>query len=114
MPKILVNYKYNKKTDTYTVLDNSVVYADMPVAIMDMHVDYEEILVVPINNQNTVVDKNEYLQKHKLFKLKLNEDGSVLEDAKGTPIWLPKDTDISKLKYLNGQLVLVSEENEGE
>lgn len=115
MPKILVNYKYNKKTDTYTLIEDDVVFADMPVAIMEMGTDYDDILVVPINGQNTVVDKDEYLAIHKNFKLSVNEDGTVREDVTGTPVWLPKDTDITKLRFINGQLVLVSEEDkEGE
>jgi hypothetical protein len=111
MPKILVNYTYNKKNNTYSLLDNNVVFADMPVAIMDMGVEYDEILVIPINNQNTVVDKVEYLKINKQFKLIANEDRSVKEDVNGTPIWLPKDTDITKLRVINGQLVLVSEDD---
>lgn len=112
MPKILVNYKYNKKTDTYTLLNNDIVYADMPVAVMDLKDEFDEILVVPINGKNTVVDKEEYLKVHKQFKLKAIEDGVVIEDQNGTPVWLPKDTDITKLRFINGRLVLVSEEGE--
>lgn len=117
MPKILVNYKLDKKTNTYKVLENDVVYADMPIAVMDMYAEYDDILVVPINNMMTVVDKVEYLKANKQFRLTANEDGSVVEDnEKGTPIWLPRNTDLSKLKVVNGQLVLVEpkEEKEGE
>ena len=116
MPKILVNYKYNKKTDTYTLLENDVVFADMPIAVMDMGAEYDDILVVPVNNTQMVVDKVEYLKVNKLFTLSVaDESGTVIEDPKGALVWLPKDTDITKLRFINGQLVLVSEdEKEGE
>lgn len=117
MPKILVNYKYNKKNDTYSILEGEVVFADMPVAVMDMGAEYESILVVPMDNVNTVVDKEEYLKVNKLFKLSVaDSEGTVVEDPNGAPIYLPKETDISKLKFINGQLVFVDEEEikEGE
>lgn len=114
MPKILVNYKLDKKTNTYKLLENDVVYADIPVAVMDMYAEYDDILVVPINNVATVVDKKEYLKINKQFKLTANEDGSIREDENGTPVWLPKDTDISLLRLINGQLVLVEPEKEEE
>lgn len=114
MPKILVNYRYNKKTDTYSLLNTDVVFADMPVAIMDMGAEYDEVLIVPINNQNTVVDKNEYLKVNKQFKLSANEDGSVKEDINGIKLWLPKDTDITRLRVVNNQLMLVTEDEEKE
>lgn len=114
MPKILVNYIYNKKTDKYSLLDNDVVFADMPIAVMEMGVEYDEVLIVPVNNQATVVEKEEYLQKNRQFKLVVNEDGSIVENENGTPIYLPKDTDVSKLRFINGQLVLIDENKEKE
>ena len=117
MPRILINYKYNKKTDTYTLLSNEYVFADMPVAEMEMQADYDDILVVPINNRMTVVDKSEYMKTNKQFSLAVNPDGTVREDQNGQLVWLPKNTDISKLRFFNGQLVLVSDketEKEGE
>lgn len=112
MPKILVNFKYNKKTDTYSLVEGDVVFADMPIAIMDMGAEYDSILVVPMNNQNTVVDKEEYLKVNKLFKLAVDQEGNVSEDPNGVPIYLPKETDISKLKFINGQLVMEEEKEE--
>lgn len=110
MPKILVNYKYNKKSDTYTLFSRECVFADMPIAEMEMHADYDDILVVPINNRMTVVDKAEYMAVNKQFALAVNPDGTIREDQNGQLVWLPKNTDISKLRFVNGQLVLVSEE----
>lgn len=116
MPKILVNYKYNKKTDTFTIINNGIVYADEPIAEMDMYAEYDEILVVPINKRKTVVDKEEYMKNNKIFKLILLSDGTVHEDNQnGQSVWLPKDTDISKLRFIDDQLVLISEDvKEGE
>lgn len=114
MPKILVNYKYNKKTDTYTILPNEYVFADMPIAEMDMGAEYDDILVVPINSRMTVVDKNEYMSVNKQFSLAVNPDGTIREDQNGQLVWLPKNTDISKLRFFNGQLAMVSDEKEGE
>ena len=113
MPKILVNYLYNKKNDTYSLVSNSVVFADMPIAVMEMGAQYDEILVVPINKQNTVVDKEEYLKTNKKFKLIADENGKVEESPNGVSIWLPKDTNIQNLRIINGQLVLVDEKEEG-
>lgn len=109
MPKILVNYKYNQKQDSYKVIKNDVVFADMPVAIMEMEAEHDEILVVPINNVSTVVDKQEYLSLHKKVYLKVDGE-KVFEAVDGSPVYLPKQTDISKLKFINNQIVLVDEQ----
>lgn len=116
MPKILTNYKYDRKKDEFKLLDFDVVFADMPIAVKEMEADYEEILIVPINNVATVVDKKDYLSKNKLFHLKADGD-KVIESPDGAAAYLPIDTDISKLRYMNGQLVLeetLTEEQGGE
>lgn len=113
MPKILVNYKYNKKLDLYKVIKNDVVFADMPVAVMDMGAEYDDILIVPINNVSTVVDKHEYLSVNKKVYLKVDGE-KVFEAPDGTPFYLPKQTDISKLRFINNQLVLVDEQENKE
>ena len=110
MPKILVNYSYNKKKNKYNILESDVVFAELPVALMDMDMDTEDILVVPIQGKNTVVDRKSYLEKHQLFRLTVNEDGTIKEDPNGAPIWLPKETKIPNLRLMNGQLVLIKEE----
>lgn len=114
MTKILVNYAYNKKNDTYSLVNSDFVFVDLPIAVMDINANYKSILVVPINGQNTVVDKDEYLSKNKLFKLAVDETGKVIENQNGVPTYLPKDTDLEKLMYINGQLVLVEDKKEGE
>ena len=109
MPKILVNYVYNKKEDKYTLPNYDVVFADMPLAIMDMGAEYDEILVVPVNNAKVVVDKKEFLKVNKAFYLVA--DGELVKEDKknGSLVYLPKDTDISKLRYIQNQLVMVED-----
>ena len=114
MTKILVNYVYNKNNDIYSLVNSDFVFVDLPIAVMDINASYRSILVVPINGQNTVVDKDEYLSKNKLFKLVADKDGNIREDQNGVPTYLPKDTDLTKLMYINGQLVLVEDKKEGE
>lgn len=107
MPKILVNFKYNKKKDEYSLFDTDVVYADMPIALMELGAEYEEVLIVPIGGQATVVEKSEFLARNKQFFL-VADGEMILEDKeRGTPVWLPKDTDLTELRYINGQILKV-------
>lgn len=109
MARILVNYTYNKSKDEYKILSGDVVFADMKVAVLETENEINIPLVVPINNQMTVVDRASYELVHKQFHLISDEKGIVSEHPNGMGIWLPKDTDVSKLRFLNGQLVLVEE-----
>ena len=110
MPKILVNYTYNKKNDKYTLLlNNEYVFANMPIAEMELGQEFEgDILVVPMNDKATVVDKEEYLAVNKLFHLAINEDGEHLHEEPNGKIslYLPKDTPVDRLVIKNGQLLL--------
>ena len=114
MPKILINYTYNKKNDKFTLLENNeYVFADMPIAEMELGQEFEgDVLIVPINERMTVVDKEEYLKINKLFNLAINEDGEHLhEDPKGKiSLYLPKDTPVERLVIKNGQLLLEEQE----
>lgn len=110
MSRILVNFSYNKTKDKYTLLDSDVVFADLPVAVMESEQEINEPLVVPIKGVMTVVEKELYTTIHKKFKLALDDKGNVVESENGTEIWLPRKTDISKLAYINGQLVMKEEE----
>lgn len=114
MPKILVNYKYNKKKDEYSLFESDVVYADMPLALMELGAEYDEILIVPINNQATVVDKVEFLSRNKQFHLVADGERILEDKEKGTPIWLPKDTNLEELRYINGQILKVETKAEEE
>lgn len=107
MPKILVNFKYNKKKDEYSLLNSDVVYADMPIALMELGAEFEEVLIVPISGQATVVEKSEFLAKNKQFFLVADGEMILENKEQGKAVWLPKDTDISQLRYINGQIVKV-------
>ncbi len=111
MAKILVNYIHNKAKGEYEILsDSKYVFADMPVAILETEDDIKTPLVVPIRGAMTVVDKERYELTNKKFKLVSDENGNVHENENGAEIWLPKNTDISKLRYINNQLVMVEDE----
>lgn len=112
MARILVNYIYNKAKDEYKILENDCVYADQKVAVLETEEIIKTPLVVPIRNQLTVVDKEQYEKFNKKFHLVADKDGNVMEDPNGAEIWLPKDTDVSKLRFINGQLVMLQDEQE--
>lgn len=114
MAKILVNFIYNKAKDEYKVLEPDCVYAEQKVAVLETEDDIKTPLVVPINNVLTVVDRERYEAIHKKFHLIADEKGNVSEHPNGAEVWLPKDTDIKKLKVIKGQLVKVEEPKEEE
>lgn len=114
MARILVNYIYNKQKDEFKVLEPDCVYADQKVAVMETEDEINIPLVVPIRNILTVVDREKFEAINKKFRLVADEKGNVLERPDGVETWLPKDTDISKLRYINNQLVMVEEQPEQE
>lgn len=115
MAKILVNYIYNKKKDEYKLMDESMVFAEMPIAVMDTDEVINEPLIVLKDGVMTVTDRKTYEINHKKFKLTANEFGKVVEDPNGVlEAWLPKDTDVSKLRLINNTLVLVENEETNE
>ena len=110
MARILVNYIYNKAKDEFKVLEPDCVYADQKVAVLETEDIINKPLVVPIQNVFTVVDREQYELAHKKFRLVADDKGNVSEHPGGAEVWLPKDTDVSKLKVINGQLVKVEDE----
>ena len=114
MARVLVNYIYNKAKDEFKILSQDCVFADQGIAVLDTEDEIKTPLVVPIRGAMTVVDKNKYEQYNKKFYLVANEKGEVKEEPNGTPIYLPKDTDISKLRFQNNQLVMVQDEEQKE
>ena len=114
MARILVNYIYNKAKDEYKVLDPDCVYADQKVAVLETEEEIRRPLVVPIQNVLVVVDRDKYEAVNKKFHLIADEKGNVVEHPQGAEVWLPKDTDISKLRFVNNQLVMVEDEPEKE
>lgn len=112
MPKILVNYKRNKDGSFKLYLDQEHVFADMPICAMDLDRDFEEPIVVQNNGLDVVVEKAEYEKVHKLFKLKVVDGDKIVEAEDGVPVYLPKETDVSTLRFYNGQIVMVKPNNE--
>ena len=110
MARILVNYIYNKAKDEYKILDPDCVYADQQVSVLETEDEIKRPLIVPIRGMLTVVDRDRFEQVHKKFYLVADEKGNVMENPNGTERWLPKDTDVSKLKVVNGQLVMVQDD----
>ena len=114
MARILVNYIYNKAKDEFKILEPDCVYADQKVAVLETEEQINKPLVVPIQGNMTVVDRERYEINHKKFYLSPVPDGKgeVKEDPNGNEVWLPRDTDISKLRVFNGQLVMVEAKKE--
>lgn len=112
MARIYVNYIYNKAKDEYKVLDSEYVYENQKVAVMETEDVIEVPLVVPINHKMTVVDRARFEAINKKFYLASDENGKVYEDTNGVELWLPKDTDVSRLRFINGQLLMVEDEEE--
>lgn len=120
MPKILINYKI-KRDNTLEIKNYGAIFSDMPIAIADYDYDYEDPVLANAGlNYPIVMEKAELLkqlkgkQELKKFKFKVNEDTTVKETTgkADVTVELPKDTDISKLRYMNEQIVLLDEEME--
>ena len=114
MARILVNFIYSKAKDEYKILEPDCVYADQKVAVMETEDEINIPLVVPTRNILMVVDKEKFESINKKFRLVADEKGNVLERPDGVETWLPKDTDISKLRYINNQFVMIEEQSEQE
>lgn len=110
MARILVNFIYNKQKDEFKVLEPDCVYADQKVAVLETEDIINKPLIVPVRNVLTVVDRESYEKVHKKFYLIADDKGNVIEHPNGAEIWLPKDTDVSKLRFINNQLVKVEDE----
>lgn len=104
MPKIIKNYIEND--GNFELLDEPVVYADMPIVIVDRFKKYKKLFVY--NNQ--AFEYDEFHKVNKLYKLSVKETGEVFEDAKGQiAIYLPKDVDLSELRLTpDGQVVRIT------
>jgi len=114
MAKILVNYMYNASTDRYSIMQtDGLVLATEKVSILDTEENVREPLVVLINGNPCIFDRESYESVNKKFSFIVKEDGHLEEVKEGKynfQQWLPKDTDVSKLILLNGQLLMVEEE----
>lgn len=108
--KILKNYFYDANSDRYQILNTPYVLATEPFAIVDTNIKVEEPLIIPTIYGDTLVDRVSYEKVNKKFFFNVKDDLSVEEVKEGTyqlMKWLPKDTDVSKLKFINGDIVLV-------
>lgn len=113
MSLIYVNYIHHASRDEYEIIEKGPVFATLPVALLDTEKVIRKPLVVKIDGQDTVVDRDQYEAIHKNFRLSVDDKGCFKEDPNGQyTSWLPRDTDISKLRLINGRLVLVEEEVE--
>lgn len=116
MAKILVNYIHNTNTHKDEILEGKHVFADQKVAVLDTEMVIREPLVVPMKDNrtgamvNTVVDREAYSVNNKLFIINADKDGVVYESEVGAEVWLPKDTDVSKLRFKDSRLVMIKEE----
>ena len=111
--KVYKNYFYDANSDSFQILNTPYVLATEPVAIIDTEVKVKIPLVIPTNIGNIVVDRETYEKTHKRFYFNIKEDMSVEEIKEGNfqiMKWLPKDTDISKLRFINGDICLVEKE----
>lgn len=107
MPKIIVNYiTKNDKTKVH----KSPVWADLPIALCNLYDEFKDPLVVPTGGAiPLIVEKEEYLKTRRKFCLDINEDGTlkeVPEQAAKFVFYYPKNTDVSKLRYINGEIVM--------
>lgn len=112
--KVLLNYKpldQNYKGYPYVhVLDNSVVFAELPICIGEFGKTYNKpILYGNFNGVPTVHEEEEVkekLQHLKLFHFKVEENRliEVQEDEADIHIHLPKDTPVNELVYENGDV----------
>lgn len=116
----MVNYTYIRNTDRFVLSEpTGLVYADKPQAVLNTDLIYNEPLVIPMNGRMTVVDRKTYEDSHKIFYLTSDSEGKVTEDTiNGAPVWLPRNTDISRIRYkmINGkrEIVLVDKNAEEE
>jgi len=114
--RIFVNYIYNKKDDTYRLLDTTgPATPDQKWAIYDTEEDIGEPLVLNVTNEKgqtwpVVYDRVRYEAENQKFRLALDDNGKVIEDPNGREFWFRKGTDISKLVYKDGRLQFETEE----
>lgn len=110
--KIFVNYVYDATTNKFQIVNfGGVVLATEKVAIRDTEIKIKEPLVVEVENSfPIVVDRESYEKNHRVFNLKENDDGTfdeVDENEAEIRCWFTKDTDVKKLKRINGRIAMV-------
>lgn len=117
--KIFVNYFYDANADRFHILKSqNYVLATEDVAILDTNMVVKEPLVVPTDGPfPIIVDREPYEKNNRLFCLKINDDGTLTEVKEGkfnVKTWFSKDTDVSKLRFVNGQIIMIDDEKKEE
>ena len=110
MSKVLVNYNYDKKKDKYSILENEYVFADLPIAVMETEDIINDPFVTIIDNLKHVVDRNQYMQTHKMFTLALDENGNLVENPNGMKFFTDLDVNFEDLELKDGQIVINKKE----
>lgn len=123
MVKIFVNYKIDKNGKV-AIVDYGKVFVDQPFAIAELDKEYAEPFVVTDGKINFIVEKAEYeAAKEKEntleeYNLIIEPNGTVRNAAeneleKAFKIKLPVETDISSLRFQNGQLIKLDFDEKG-
>lgn len=123
--KHLVNYKIvkgkflidNLIPEVEIVNIDNKVWNGMPIGLISPLEDSEKLYITGEGNivglNEALKLKNEIEKNTKLFKFSLDKNGRLKEDSKGEIISrLPKNIDIDKLDYVNGEILLMSNEEE--
>lgn len=118
MVKIFVNYRFKK--GKVEIANYGCVFVEQPIAIAELDREYDDPIIVESNNFKYIVERAEYEQEYSKakanltkFKLVVDNNGTV-RNAKESEqptlvIDLPKDTDLSKLHYEGGKLIMFDE-----
>lgn len=110
--KYFVNYSYDAITNKFQLFNvGGKVIATEKFAIIDSEMRIKEPLIVPTDNVfDIVVDKETYEKDHRVFNLKMHDDGTfeeTTEQEADVRRWFTKDTDVSKLRLINGKILMV-------
>ncbi len=134
MPLILVNFELKKETIPNTMIHYCTikaykhVYADMPVAAVQLDKKYDKpVALMRPGAITSIIEEEEAFRilaedakNNRDFKLVVNPDSTVrlaTEDDKPEDILerrFPKNTDISKLIFFNNEILMMEIEETGE
>lgn len=125
MAKVLKNYKKTKELidNDYPVISiryDDEVFADLPICAVEYDTTYTKaVLLTEPNKIPVVIEAAELLQKlSKLTKYffyvdaETGEVKEVNEKEANLSVRLPHNTDISKLAYYNGEIILLDNQEE--
>lgn len=121
--KVLKNYKILKMIEEFPLIkirEDEDVFIELPICAIDYNRIYKEpVIFQEINKMGVVIEKEELVERLKNLKLFYflvkPETGEVKEVSKENSnyqIRLPKDVDVSKLEFYNGEIYLVENQEE--